>query len=135
MLPPTNNIDLAEKALAKLPTGGKTPLPHALLTALNLVKSQQRIHSNTIEPIIALITDGKANVSLGGNIRKEITEICRKIRENNIHLAVIDVSENPFTPNYISDIIEAANAKHIKIETLTNSELHKALIELLEPRL
>ena len=135
LLPPTNNIDLAEKALAKLPTGGKTPLPHALLTALNLVKSQQRIHSNTIEPIIALITDGKANVSLGGNIRKEITEICRKIRENNIHLAVIDVSENPFTPNYISDIIEAANAKHIKIETLTNSELHKALIELLEPRL
>ena len=135
LLPPTNNIDLAEKALAKLPTGGKTPLPHALLTALNLVKSQQRIHSNTIEPIIALITDGKANVSLGGNIRKEITEICRKIRENNIHLAVIDVSKNPFTPNYISDIIEAANAKHIKIETLTNSELHKALIELLEPRL
>lgn len=131
LLPPTNNIDLAQKALAKLPTGGKTPLPHALLTALNLVKSEKRTQSKTIKPIIVLITDGKANVSLGGKIRDEIIDVSRKIRENNIHLTVIDVSENPFTPNYINDIIEAANATHIKIETLTNIELQRVITELL----
>jgi magnesium chelatase subunit D len=132
MLPPTNNIDLAEKALAKLPTGGETPLPHALFTALNLVKSEKRACSNTIKPIVALITDGKANVSLGGNIREEITDICIEMKENNVNMAVIDVSEDPFTPNYINDIIEAANAKHIKIETLTNTELQRTVTELLE---
>ena len=129
LLPPTSSIDLAEKALAKLPTGGKTPLPHALLTALNLAKSEGKT-LNTIKPIIALITDGKANVSLGGNIREEIVNISSKIRESNIHLAVIDFSD-PFTPNYINDIVEAANAKHIRIEDLTSIELQKALIELL----
>jgi len=129
LLPPTSNVDLAEKALAKLPTGGKTPLPHALLTALNLAKSERKT-LNTIKPVIALITDGKANVSLGGDIRGEIVDISRKIREGNIPLAVIDVSD-PFTPNYISDIVETANAKHIRIETLTSTELQKALTELL----
>lgn len=34
---------------------------------------------------------------------------------------------------YINDIIEAANAKHIKIETLTSTELQKTITELLEP--
>jgi magnesium chelatase subunit D len=131
VLPPTNNIDLAEKALAKLPTGGKTPLPHALLTALNLVKSEKETCSKNIKPIIVLITDGKANVSLGGKIREEIIDISRKIRENNIHLAVIDVSEDPYTPNYINDIIEAANAKHIKIEILTSTEIQKTITQLL----
>jgi len=131
VLPPTNNIDQAEKALAKLPTGGKTPLPHALLTALNLVKSEQEKHPKNIKPIIVLITDGKANVSLGGKIRDEIVDISRKIRENNIHLVVIDVSEDPYTPNYINDIIEAANAKHIKIETLTSTEIQKTITQLL----
>lgn len=57
-------------------------------------------------------------------------DISRKIREGNIPLAVIDVSD-PFTPNYISDIVETANAKHIRIETLTSTELQKALTELL----
>jgi magnesium chelatase subunit D len=128
LLPPTRSVDLAEKALAKLPTGGRTPLPHALLTALNLAKSEGK--TINLKPIIALITDGKANVSLGGNIREEIVDISRRIRENDIHLAVIDVSD-PFTPNYISDIVEAANAKHIRIEDLTSIELQKALTELL----
>jgi magnesium chelatase subunit D len=128
LLPPTSSVDLAEKALAKLPTGGRTPLLHALLTALNLAKSEGK--TINLKPIIALITDGKANVSLGGNIRGEIVDISRRIMENNIHLAVIDVSD-PFTPNYISDIVKAANAKHIRIEDLTSIELQKTLTELL----
>jgi len=131
LLPPTNNIDLAEKALRELPTGGKTPLPHALLTALNLIESEKKKHSKTIKPIIVLITDGKANVSLGGKIREEIVDISSKIRESNIHLAVIDFSEDMFAPNYINDIVEAANARHIKIERLTDDEIQKAIMQLL----
>ena len=131
LLPPTNNIDLAEKALTELPTGGKTPLPHALLTALNLVKSEEEKCSKTVKPIIVLITDGKANISLGGKIREEIIDISRKIKGNNIYLAVIDVSEDPYTPNYINDIVEAANAKHIKIENLTSAEIQSSIAQLL----
>jgi magnesium chelatase subunit D len=130
LLPPTNNIDLAEKALRELPTGGKTPLPHALLTALNLVKSEKVRSPDAINPFIVLITDGKANVPLSGRIREEIIEICRKIRENNIQLTLIDVSEDPFAPNYINDIVEAANAKHIKIENLTSNELQDMITQL-----
>jgi magnesium chelatase subunit D len=130
LLPPTNNIDVAEKALRELPTGGKTPLPHALLTALNLVKSEKERSPNAINPFIVLITDGKANVSLSGRIREEIIEICRKIRENNIPLTLIDVSEDPFTPNYINDIVEAADAKHIKIGNLTSDVLQNMITQL-----
>lgn len=131
LLPPTNSIDLAEKALRELPTGGKTPLSHALLTALNLVKSEKEKCPKPIKPVIVLITDGKANVSLGGKIREEIIDISSKIRENNIHLVVIDFSEDFYTPNYINDIIEIANAKHIKIETLTSIEIQNAIMQLI----
>ena len=63
LMPPTNNIDLAEEMLSKLPTGGRTPLSHALLSALSLVKSE-KMKNTTLKPLIILISDGKANVSL-----------------------------------------------------------------------
>jgi magnesium chelatase subunit D len=131
LLPPTNNIDLAEKALKELPTGGRTPLPHALLTALNLVELEKERSSKAIKPVIVLITDGKANVPLSGRIREEIIDICRRIKESGIHLAVIDVSKDPYAPNYIDDIVEAANAKHFKIENVTSNEIQETIMQLL----
>ncbi len=130
LLPPTGNIELAEEALRKLPTGGKTPLPHALFTTLNIIKMEKMKQKN-IKPLVVLITDGKANVSLGGEIRQEITDICGELKRTGAQMAVIDVSENLFTPNYIKDIVEAADAKHIKIIKLTPSNLQEEIIKML----
>ncbi|MDH5816598.1 MAG: magnesium chelatase subunit D family protein [Candidatus Nezhaarchaeota archaeon] len=133
LLPPTNSIDLAQEALSNLPTGGRTPLPHALLTTLNLVKSEVRRSQSPslLSPLVVLITDGKANVPLGGDIKQEIVDLSTKLRDLGARVAVIDVSEDPFTPGYIVDLVKAAKAVHIKLENLTSTDLHEAISRLL----
>jgi len=125
LLPPTSNVELAEEALKKLPTGGRTPLSHALFTALNVIKAEKV--KRDLKPLVVLITDGKANVSMGGEIRREIVDLCRELKEVGSQVTVIDVSEDPFTPNYIGDIVEAAEARHVKMEKLTSVNLQEVI--------
>ena len=54
-LTPTGDLESARQALRYLPTGGRTPLAHALELAASLI---------TGETILVLLTDGRANVSI-----------------------------------------------------------------------
>ena len=130
LMPPTNNIDLAEEMLSKLPTGGRTPLSHALLSALSLVRSE-KMKNTRLKPLIILISDGKANVSLGGKIREEIVEICRNIKRTGAELTIINVSNDIYAPNYIKDMIEAAKAKCYRINELTSRNIQETIKESL----
>jgi magnesium chelatase subunit D len=53
-LTPTSDLESARQALRYLPTGGRTPLAHALELAATLV---------TDDTILVLLTDGRANVA------------------------------------------------------------------------
>jgi len=57
---------LAEKSLEKLPTGGNTPLSKGLYLAHVVLTNSIRKDSH-MEPILVLISDGKANVTMGGD--------------------------------------------------------------------
>ncbi|MEM2465341.1 MAG: hypothetical protein QXL85_07005 [Candidatus Bathyarchaeia archaeon] len=85
-----------------------------------------------LKPLVVLITDGRANVSLSGNIGQEIIELCNRLKEIKARLLVIDVSEDPFTPSYIRDIVKAANAKYLKIESLTDNNLQEIIVNEVE---
>ncbi|MGZ5885147.1 MAG: magnesium chelatase subunit D family protein, partial [Burkholderiaceae bacterium] len=58
LLSPTRSVDLAEQNLRELPTGGRTPLPHALSVAL------ETLDKTTMPPLLVLLSDGKANIAL-----------------------------------------------------------------------
>jgi len=60
LLPPTNSVELAEKALLTLPTGGRTPLAHALTLAHDILR---RVNAELV-PLVIILSDGKANVAL-----------------------------------------------------------------------
>jgi len=126
LLPPTNNIDLAVEALSKLPTGGKTPLSSGMFKALEIIELE-KLKGNHLRPLIVLITDGKANVSLRGNIKDEIVEIGHKIKELGALTIVIDISYNDFAPSYIQDVVRATEAKHYKLRNLTAQRLHNVI--------
>ncbi len=61
-LAPTRSVDQAELALRQLPTGGRTPLAHALALAVEVVGANAR-HGPTL---VVVLTDGRANVSIPG---------------------------------------------------------------------
>jgi Mg-chelatase subunit ChlD len=64
VLPPTNSVTLAKKALADIPVGGKTPLAAGLLLAYNVIQQEQARHPDVM-PLMILLTDGAGNVSIG----------------------------------------------------------------------
>lgn len=64
ILPPTNSVELAGKYLSDLPVGGRTPLSSGLYETFRFL-TFQNIKDPTLKKIVILITDGRANVSLG----------------------------------------------------------------------
>jgi magnesium chelatase subunit D len=63
LLAPTRSVELAEQALRQLPTGGRTPLAHALVIARDVVQQARRAQPD-LRILVVLLTDGRANVSL-----------------------------------------------------------------------
>jgi magnesium chelatase subunit D len=63
LLPPTDAVELVEQTLRVLPTGGRTPLAHALVLGLETVAQARRARPGQTVMFI-LLSDGKANVAL-----------------------------------------------------------------------
>ena len=96
LLPITRSVDLAQKCLAEMSTGGKTPLADGLATAL-LTLSRLNTRDKELEPILVLVTDGRANAVMEGETDPvgSALKIAEKIRKAQITSVVID-TENDF---------------------------------------
>ena len=104
-LPPTRSITAASRRLERLPCGGGSPLAHGLALAVR-VGQNARASKDVAEVILVLISDGKANVSLGRSlasgdadgpetlglegIRQEVMGLADAIRSLAMELLVID---------------------------------------------
>jgi len=64
ILPPTNSIQLAQRALVDIPVGGKTPLSAGLLMAYDILRQEEVLHPD-VRPLLIVLTDGAGNVSIG----------------------------------------------------------------------
>ncbi len=66
LLPVTRSVDLAEKLLRELPTGGKTPLAEGLESALSVIYGLNQREKGQ-QTVVVLITDGRANATYAGD--------------------------------------------------------------------
>lgn len=97
LLPETRSLTRAKRCLAALPAGGGTPLASGILAALELAKASAR---DGRTPLIALLTDGRANISLAGAAgRPQAMEDARQaaaaVRTSGIAALVIDLAQRP----------------------------------------
>ncbi len=90
VVPPTNSPHFAVKRLVDIPVGGKTPLSAGLIKALDVLKSEKR---KKRIPVLVIITDGRANVALEGDIKTEILRVAESIRKEGIFTVVIDADD------------------------------------------
>ncbi|MCG8346409.1 MAG: magnesium chelatase ATPase subunit D [Chloroflexales bacterium] len=103
LLPPSQSVELAKRALDVLPTGGGTPLAAALLSAYQLAEQARSrgIHRTTL----VLITDGRPNVPLQPDptlgkqqrldlAREEVQRLAGKLRIAGIGAVVIDTQRS-----------------------------------------
>ena len=127
ILPPCSSVDLAMRCLRELPTGGKTPLSAGLSRGLQLLHGELRKDEDT-KTMMVLISDGRANVGMGGTIRDELMEISEKSKQLGVHTIVIDteVVESSFMDmrlGYCQEIAETSGGKYYPISGLSPDAL------------
>ncbi|MEJ5226711.1 AAA family ATPase [Thermodesulfovibrio sp.] len=135
VLPPTSSVELAQRRLKEIPTGGKTPLGAGILEAYKLIK---KIRLKELESrfIVIIITDGRGNVSISNNPPlKELESVCILLRGfPHVDFIVIDTENKKGFLKMdmavkIAHLLEAryATLENIKAEDLTEivREVHQ----------
>jgi magnesium chelatase subunit D len=138
LLPPTSSIDLAKKKLEDIPTGGKTPLCAGMLEGYNVIRSSL-ICNKGILPLLVLVTDGRANVSIdpglssqGKNtflVYDELFSMAETIRsEKRLHSVIIDV-ETRVTGAFrmTEQIAEKMGAKYVALDAIKSGSIAHAV--------
>jgi magnesium chelatase subunit D len=118
VLPPTNSVVLAKKALANIPVGGKTPLSAGLLLAFDTIKRELTLHPDIV-PLMILLTDGAGNVSMSNQAPQE--EACRiadLIKDDSIKTVTINMEHAAFDQGLAKSL-----AEHLKGPCYTLSQL------------
>jgi magnesium chelatase subunit D len=93
LLPPTASVAHAERCLADLPTGGRTPLAHALVTARDLVARARRTEPS-LQPLLVVVSDGRANVALaGGDALADAHAVADELAAAGVACLVVDAED------------------------------------------
>jgi magnesium chelatase subunit ChlD-like protein len=118
VLPPTNSIHLAQRALRDIPVGGKTPLSAGLLMAGDILRQEQMTHPD-VEPLLIVLTDGAGNVSIGPLApQDESYHFAELISVENVRSVVINMEHASFDQG-----LAQALAEHLKAPCYTLGEL------------
>ena len=129
LLPPTNSVEMGHKLLEELPTGGKTPLSEGLYRAYEVAKTHLYKDPN-ISPLLIIISDGKGNVSMGGDKPlAEVRQVAKLIsEEERIKTLVIDVEKDGFiTFGLARDLAQILGSSYYKIDELKADTLVQAV--------
>jgi magnesium chelatase subunit ChlD-like protein len=96
ILPPTNSIKLAQRALKYIPIGGRTPLSAGLQMAVDVLDREKILHPEVV-PLLIILTDGAGNVSIGNKAPiEESHQLAAMIANKNIHSVVVNMETVEF---------------------------------------
>ncbi|MGD2145799.1 MAG: putative cobaltochelatase [Anaerolineae bacterium] len=96
VLPPTNSVELAQRALADIPVGGKTPLSAGLQVAYEVITREVRQHPDLM-PLMVLLTDGAGNVSTTSRPpQEEAYLVAEMFPQADIRSVVINMESKAF---------------------------------------
>ena len=124
LLPITRSVDLAQKCLAELPTGGKTPLADGLAVALQTLSMLNK-HDSELEPILVLVTDGRANATEadGGDPVASALKMAERIGKAKITSVVIDTESDFIKLGLAKRVAAAMGANYYTLQRLTKDSI------------
>jgi len=127
ILPPTNSIQLAQRALKNIPVGGKTPLSAGLAMAEIVVKKELMIHPD-VRPILIVMTDGAGNVAQGAYAPlEEAYQIAEKLAHEDIHSVVINMEAESYDQGLAYTLAKKLDAPCLTIKELKAEHLYMAV--------
>ncbi len=125
VLPPTNSVELARRALVDIPVGGKTPLSAGLQAAHDVIAREMRQRPDLM-PLMVLLTDGAGNVSMTPRPpQEEAYLIADTFSQAEIRSVVINMENEAFDQG-----LAQALATHLDAPCYSLAELKaEALLE------
>jgi magnesium chelatase subunit D len=127
LLAPTNSVELGERQLRSLPTGGRTPLARALQLCDETLSRYVASNRSWI-PWLILISDGRPNVPLTtGDPVEDAFRMARQIRERGIQSLVIDTENGRVRLGLNSRIAQTLGADCLRLEDLAAGSLEQVV--------
>lgn len=118
VLPPTNSVHLAQRALADIPVGGKTPLSAGLYLTNTVLQREKVLHPDVL-PLVILLTDGAGNVSMSSlPPQEEAHRLAEQIAEQDFRCVVINMEHAAFDQGLAQSL-----ADHLKAPCYTLNDL------------
>lgn len=127
VLPPTNSIQLAQRALENIPVGGKTPLSAGLYLAYQVIQREKLSHPD-IEPLLIILTDGAGNVSMGGlPPMEEAHQLAEQIAEEEIRAVVVNMEHAAFDQGLAQSLADHLHCPCYTLHELKAETLYHAV--------
>lgn len=124
LLPITRSIEFAQKKLAALPTGGKTPLAQGLIKAEDMLDRLYK-QDPLQDPVLILITDGRATNSLNKNtdpVRDALSE-AEWIGHRHMLAAVIDTESSFIKLGLAKELAQKMGASYFHVDKISEERL------------
>lgn len=116
VVPFTTGIDGVEQALTDVPTGGRTPLAHALTKAAAILRTRD-------PALLIVFTDGRANVSVAdGDPWQESLAAAAQLKECCAGAVVIDCEPGPIVLGRARQLSAALGGECIALSSLDAGE-------------
>jgi magnesium chelatase subunit D len=127
ILPPTNSVQLAQRALRDIPVGGKTPLSAGLMLAHEVIKREQTSHPD-VTPLMILLTDGAGNVAMTDLApQEEAHRLADQIARDDIRCVVINMEHAAFDQGLANALAEHLEAACYTLNELKAENLYRAV--------
>jgi magnesium chelatase subunit D len=127
LLPPTGSVELAQRHLADLRTGGRTPLAAGLAKAYELlVRYRQR--AREVQPLLVLLTDGRANAAAPGS--DPLTDAMTRaaaLHAARVPSLVVDTEQGALRLGLARRLAEALGGVCLRLEELAAGTLASAV--------
>ena len=127
VLPPTNSVKLAQRALKFIPIGGRTPLSAGLKMSIDVLDREKILHPEVV-PLLIVLTDGAGNVSVG-NLPpvEESHKLADIIASKNIHSVVINMETLDFDQGLATQLAEHLKGPCYSVRDLKANNLYSTI--------
>ncbi len=132
VLPPTRSVELAQRHLQTLPTGGRTPFSQALLLTVETLN--RYVTPDTI-PLVIVISDCRGNVTLNGKlstptIRQEVNTLGSQIGAQAASSLVIDCEQGVKRYGLAKELATAMGGERLELGEVSADSILQTVQEV-----
>ncbi|WP_039981001.1 VWA domain-containing protein [Selenomonas sp. oral taxon 149] len=117
LLPMTRSVELAEKQLRELPTGGRTPLAEGLAHAMQMLHELERRGGG--KNVLVLVTDGRANTKEGDAGVQRALQAAEEVAGTQALSLVLDTERAVPRVGIAPELARRMDARYYTLEQLS----------------